>query len=1033
MQSPSPCFPGVSPPSPPRGLNVTGVLRGLTINWQSPESGRGSVTNYFVSIQSYDDDGASFSYVNETIEGFVNEFDTRDVVPSLPLVQGVVYDVAVQSFSCSGVSDPTTTTAMPLVVPPGPPVDIDIAVINTTVVLGWQPPPYVDAAATNYTVFARSGVRSRWTGASTGYADVPRNQTVACCNATFADLTAGSPYVFGLFASDNGGNGPTVTTPTAVPGVGLPQPPQHVDATAAIGDANAALVTWSPSPDDGGSPLVSYVCTCFDNSSIIPVVVTVVEVDSGNTSAVMTSLPLNVSLVFVVAARSVRGSSSPSPTSPAATLTALAPQPPFNVFAYAVPSSSTRTACPDAAVVVEFTQAADHGGINVTAQSFVVSRVSGDSPGGVALRTVDSSPSQPICVDSDVAYAYTVAEVNSFNMYGNASRPSAYVSAHGGVQSAVTNAKVTPDTSVVGTFAVSWTFTGIPVAAPVQYFTVMVFKCSFNDADFVEPVLTSNTAFGDKDVRQATVSGGSSMGVMMPYCFVVVAVNDAGVGPWSSPLVNVSQDSVPPTSVDVRSAVGGNDSVVVTWSPPESNGGTPIVEYTLTMCSVLPSGSLGPPTFIYVLADRDPSANYSHALIGLMNGVQYQVTVTAANYDQLTSPCVVGDSSCTRVVTPCSVPDAPATPAVEGRDTSVEVSWKPPRDGGCDITNYTVYLRRRDDSSVTFVRQLSVADGTRYTWRHLGFSRAVSVRISANNSHGEGSPSPWSRRVVTTQAVIPVAPWQLGTGIGCFLVTCVLLCAADSVTCRRQYCCCRHWRDSKTRRSGGRGTRNYDCDSDLPAAAAVNRRSRYGSTDSERSLLEPRRASSSTLPQALTPVGSETDAVSDDDDVQLHPPAPTRYRSFIAVLLCILRLVFTIGITTYTYTQHALHRHLLWLQLVAIGVSMMVGFVTTYWFFASLKETYAVLHKGRRPGARAGDAVVGLSESTPSLMHSDALYRAVAVAPSYESWTRHTLCASSPIRMLSVFKPAVLEVLVSRAFGAAVFSMPVTEVFAGWR
>jgi hypothetical protein len=55
------------------------------------------------------------------------------------------------------------------------------------------------------------------------------------------------------------------------------------------------------------------------------------------------------------------------------------------------------------------------------------------------------------------------------------------------------------------------------------------------------------------------------------------------------------------------------------------------------------------------------------------------------------------------------------------------------------------------------------------------------------------------------------------------------------------------------------------------------------------------------------------------------------------------------------------------------------------------------------------------------------------VAPSYESWTRHTLCASSLVRMLSVFKPAVLEVLVSRAFGAAVFSMPVTEVFAGWR
>jgi hypothetical protein len=1001
------------------------VTRGLSISWQPSD---GSAINYFVSIQSHDDGGVSLSYVNESLGSFVTSFDTRDV-PGLVLAQGVAYDVVVQAFSCSGVSDPASAVASPVSVPPGPPVDVEVSVGNTTATVTWQAPPYVNAtdATTNFTVFVESVeppalARAR-ASTSTPTAGVTNQTTVACCNATFTGLLPGDAYVFGVFATDGGGSGPPATSPTAVPGVGLPQPPQQVNATAVGDAANCANVSWSPCPHDGGSPLVSYTCVCVNN--VTGAVIAVVEAPGTNTSVVMTSLPINVSLAFVVVAQTARGSSTESSPSAAVTLAPLPLQPPLNVFAYAVPViPSPSTACTQAAVVVEFTPSADHGGINVTAQSFLVSSV---SPSG-AVRVIQSvyfSPSQPLCVDNDVAQAYAVSEMNSFGRYGSMSPPSGLVRANGGVQCAVTRVTVEPDSSVIGTFAVSWTFAGVSTAAPVQHFSVMAFNCSLGDADFATPVLNATAPAGSST---ATVSGGSGMGVLVPYCFVVAPVNAAGVGAWSSPPVNVSQNSTAPTSVDVTSAVGGNDSVVVTWRPPVSDGGTPITMYTITLRDQEPGGSLGPPVSVRVLPQRDPTANYSLAVAQLTNGVVYQIAAAATNYDGWTSTCFPGDASaeCARTAKPCTTPDAPEQPEVEGRDTMIEVTWRPPRDGGCELTNYTVYLLRRDDATEVRVQHVAVAAGTRWTWRHLGFSQAFHVRVSASNSHGEGVPSPWSRRVVTTQAIVPVAWWQLAAGVGGFLLVCTLLLAADSACCRRcssRFCCCCCTSPPASRRSV-KASAHTDGHHE-EAFAVADGSAPVTRVDGTLSLVSRRASSSSSVGRRREPSsGAESGSVGEmrhvsDGSLVAAADAPelssqTRYRSFIAVLLCLLRLIFAFIITTASYAQHSLRQAFLWLQLATIGACILIGAFTSFRFFTSLRETYAVLYK------------------TPRL-HANAGSRRDVVAPSYEKWSRDTLCTTMPIRMLSALKPAVLDVLVSRACGAAAFSMPVSDVFGGWR
>jgi hypothetical protein len=293
----------------------------------------------------------------------------------------------------------------------------------------------------------------------------------------------------------------------------------------------------------------------------------------------------------------------------------------------------------------------------------------------------------------------------------------------------------------------------------------------------------------------------------------------------------------------------------------------------------------------------------------------------------------------------------------------------------------------------------------------------------------------------TCRRLSPSVLWlQIGAGVGGFLAVYTLLSAMDSGRCRRRLsrcCCCCCGCASNCRRS--RRTSDSGLYDDVFAAS---NRGHNGSIDSTHSFLEPQRTSSTRMaPFALTSIASVDGSI----DTDVHP---TRYRSFIAVLLCLLRLVFTFGVPTYTYALHSLRRRLLWLQLTSIGVGILIGLVTTLRFFASLKETYTVLHKGQRRAlfesrdvgdrhGRRGSAASELWSAVPTAINSDSvgvgLATSLAVAPSYEAWSRRTLYATSLVRMLSVFKPAVLEVLVSRACGAAAFSMPVTEVFGGWR
>lgn len=109
--------------------------------------------------------------------------------------------------------------------------------------------------------------------------------------------------------------------------------------------------------------------------------------------------------------------------------------------------------------------------------------------------------------------------------------------------------------------------------------------------------------------------GGLQNGVA--YTFRVIATSTGGQSPASEPS-NIATPAGVPTSPRNIQIVAGNASLLVDWSAPADDGGSPLTQYTAT---AWPGGQ----TCIV------PAAKRTCSIRGLANATNYTVTVTATN------------------------------------------------------------------------------------------------------------------------------------------------------------------------------------------------------------------------------------------------------------------------------------------------------------------------------------------------------------------------------------------------------------------
>ena len=187
---------------------------------------------------------------------------------------------------------------------------------------------------------------------------------------------------------------------------------------------------------------------------------------------------------------------------------------------------------------------------------------------------------------------------------------------------------------------------------------------------------------------------------------------------------------VPGAPSGVKGA-GYNTAVVVTWTAPRTDGGSPITGYAVTAS---PGGTT-----------CSTAGALSCKVSGLTNGTPYTFTVRAGN--------AVGQGPASPASSPVTPnpgpPFAPTGVSATRGDLSATVAWKVPDANGSPISGYTV-TSSPESKACTTTTQLSCAV------TGLTNGRAYTFTVAATNGLGTGPASTASNSV--TPAGLPLAP-----------------------------------------------------------------------------------------------------------------------------------------------------------------------------------------------------------------------------------------------------------------------------------
>ncbi len=233
-----------------------------------------------------------------------------------------------------------------------------------------------------------------------------------------------------------------------------------------------------------------------------------------------------------------------------------------------------------------------------------------------------------------------------------------------------------------------------------------------------------------------TVSGTTVTMVFGGTC--TIAANQAGNANYaaaSQATQNVTITPVPPGMPVIGTATPGNAQAQVSFGVPASNGGSAIIDYTVTCTASGQTTRTG------------TAANGPITVTGLANNVTYSCSVTARN--AAAANMGIGPASSALDVTPAAVtvPGAPTIGIPDELDGAASIVFSPPAsNGGSAILGYTVTCNpgmKTASAAGSPILVSGLSNGVTYT-----------CSVTAMNSAGTGAAS-------ATVDVTPFAPIAL--------------------------------------------------------------------------------------------------------------------------------------------------------------------------------------------------------------------------------------------------------------------------------
>jgi hypothetical protein len=387
-------------------------------------------------------------------------------------------------------------------------------------------------------------------------------------------IIIGTTYTFVVTATNSAGTSPPSAPSAPLKAITYPDPPTGVSATD--GELGQSTISWTPPAYDGDSPILAY--TAYSYSTQDPVVHSA-SVDGASSSVVVPGLINGFQYRFVVTSFNSFGESQPSAYSPEITPIGP-PTPPLNVVATAGPGNA----------VVTWDAPESTGG-----EPIVGYIITSDPPGytedlNPLPRQITTSP-----LTSGTTYTFTLVAVNikGLSLPSAPSNPVIPLAP----PDPPTNVVAVPENSAV---SITWDDPVSDGGSPILSYTVTSSPGNIILLSVQSPTLFQNLINGTE------------------YTFTVYATNQIGDSILSIPSLPVIPATFPTYPLN-PTAVAGNGEAQVSWDAPESNGGSPIINYTV----ITEPADIAPQT--------TPDASTTLLVTGLTNGTSYTFTVYATN------------------------------------------------------------------------------------------------------------------------------------------------------------------------------------------------------------------------------------------------------------------------------------------------------------------------------------------------------------------------------------------------------------------
>ena len=685
-------------PNAPRAPAVEERDRQLHITWQAPaDNGGAAVTTYHVRWKSADE--AAFAAKNAaelSAEVFAHTISG--------LENGATYQVQTAAENRAGRGDYSDAARGTPRTVPGAPQSLAVAPGDAMLKVTWESPASDGGAPV-------LSYRLRWKLAE---ADnfAPENAAELSAEVFAREISGlqnGASYEVQIAAKNAAGFGAEADAVSGAPRT-VPGAPQSV--AVAPGDAELAVM-WAAPSADGGAPITGYRVRWKLLGAAGFVAGDAHTTDAETLRYSITGLQNGATYSLEIAAENAAGLTAAAARGVPRTVPG-APQ-------------SVVVAPGDAMLKVTWAAPSADGGAPVTSYRlrWKLAEAANFAPENAAELSADVFAREIPGLQNGATYEVQIAAGNIAGLGADADAVSGAPRTVPGAPQAF---RAVPGNTEL---KVMWTMPSADGGAPITSYRLRW------KADGASGFAERDTIVFPADVFAHTIAGLQNGAA---YQLEVAAKNAADFG--AAATVQATPRAIPGAPQAVKTAPGDAE-LQITWEPPASDGGAPVLSYRLRW-NLADASDFADSEARFISADG--SGVFAHTISGLRNGAAYSVEVTAKNRAGFGAPEVAKG-------TPRTVPGAPRDVAVAPGNAQLRVTWRAPSDdGGAPVTAYTV---RWKAAAAAEYASAEITDPTLHTIPGLTNGTTYEVQVAAKNEAGEGA---YADAVQAAPRTVPGAP-----------------------------------------------------------------------------------------------------------------------------------------------------------------------------------------------------------------------------------------------------------------------------------